>query len=261
MNSTSSTPLDGMIFGFCTVLGVIVTAACLYRVRRSPTIANKCITFAFGICTVGVFFAIPAISHWVEELTGVDNLPKLTAHICAIAWCASLQLTMVDIAYDPHYLRTAIYQRATVAAAVLLVMIPLWLNANLPGTEFTTAFASHVPIRIYLLVYLGYVFITCAELAFMCTKSATFNWPGRPWSSIGYGSSAIAAVFGIGYTISKGGFLIALTTGSAWSLKVEEKLSPALSGLAIVFLFIGLTLPVFGVLLRKIRRKPAPAPK
>lgn len=259
MNSTSSTPLDGMIFGFCTVLGIAVTAACLYRARRSPTVANRCICFAFGICTVGVFFAIPAIATRVEELTGVDNLPKLTAHICAIAWCASLQLTMVDIAYDPEYLRTAIYQRATVAVAVLLVMIPLWLNANLPGTDFTTAFASHVPIRIYLLVYLGYVFVTCCELAFMCAKSATLNWPGRPWSSVGYGSSAIAAVFGIGYAISKGGYLIAFTTGSSWSLKVEEKLSPALSGLAIVFLFIGLTLPVFGALYKKARRRLASA--
>ncbi len=252
-STTSSTPLDGLIFGICTALGLVVTAACFYRVRRAPTVANKCITFAFGICTVGVAFAIPVISDWVEELTGVDNLPKLTAHICAIAWCASLQLTMVDIAYDPSYLRTAIYQRATVAAAVLLVMIPLWLNANIPGTDFTTAFADHVPIRIYLLVYLGYVFLTCCELAFMCAKSATLNWPGRPWSSVGYGSSAIAAVFGIGYALSKGGYLIAFTAGSPWSLKTEEKLSPALSGLAIVFLFVGLTLPVFGALWRKAR--------
>ncbi|MFE9412301.1 hypothetical protein ACFYN0_26435 [Streptomyces sp. NPDC006704] len=254
MNSTTSTPLDGLIFGFCTALGVIVTAACIYRARRKPTVANRCITFAFGICTIGVAFAIPVVANAVEDLTGVSNLPKLTAHICAIAWCASLQLTMVDIAYDPEYLRTAIYQRATIAIAVVLVMIPLWLKANIPGTQFTTEFANQVPIRIYLLVYLGYVFLTCCELAFMCTKSATLNWPGRPWSTCGYGASAIAALFGIGYTASKGGYLIAYTVGSPWSLKLEEKLSPALSGLAIVFLFIGLTLPVGKALIEKARR-------
>ncbi|OEJ22097.1 hypothetical protein AR457_40120 [Streptomyces agglomeratus] len=256
MNSTSSsTPLDGLIFGVCAVLGAVVTAACLYRARTTPTVANRCITTAFGICTVGVAFAIPAVASWAEELTGVDNVAKLIAHICAILWCASLQLTMVDIAYDPEYLRTAIYQRATVASIVLLVMIPLWLKANTPGVEFTTAFAANVPVRVYLLVYLGYVFLTCCELAFMCGKSATLNWPERPWSSFGYGSSAAAAVAGIGYTASKGGYLLAYTAGSPWSLGVEERLSPSLSGIAIVFLFIGLTLPVFGLAFRKVRRR------
>ncbi|WP_331731577.1 hypothetical protein [Streptomyces sp. NBC_00073] len=256
MNSTSSsTPLDGLIFGVCAVLGAVVTAACLYRARTTPTVANRCITYAFGICTFGVAFAIPAVASWAEELTGVDNVAKLVAHICAILWCTSLQLTMVDIAYDPEYLRTAIYQRATMAFVVLLVMIPLWLKANAGDVEFTTAFAANVPIRVYLLVYLGYVFLTCCELAFMCGKSATLNWPERPWSSFGYGSSAAAAVAGIGYTASKGGYLLAYTAGTPWSLRLEERLSPALSGISIVLLFIGLTLPVFGLAFRTVRRR------
>ncbi|MEU9254547.1 hypothetical protein AB0D66_22190 [Streptomyces sp. NPDC048270] len=236
---------------------MVVTAACMYRARKSPTVANRCISYAFGICTVGVAFAVPAIASWAEQLTGVDSIAKLIAHICAVLWCASLQLTMVDIAYDPEYLKTAIYQRASVASVVLLVMIPLWLKANAAGVEFTTAHAANVPVRVYLLVYLGYVFVTCCELAFMCGKSATLNWPERPWSTVGYGSSAAAAVAGIGYTASKGGYLLAHTVGSPWSLRLEEKLSPALSGVAIVFLFLGLTLPVFGVLLRKARRRLA----
>ncbi|MFE9121438.1 hypothetical protein [Streptomyces sp. NPDC007172] len=199
-------------------------------------------------------FAIPTVASWVEDLTGIDNVGKLIAHICAILWCASLQLTMVDIAYDPAYLRTALYQRATVASAVLVVMVPLWLKANTEGVEFTTAFAANVPVRVYLLVYLGYVFLTCCELAFMCGKSATLNWPERPWSSFGYGASAAAAVAGIGYTASKGGYLLAYTAGRPWSLALEERLSPLLSGVAIVLLFIGLTLPIFGVAMRKVRR-------
>lgn len=232
-----------------------MTVACLYRARTTPTVANRCITTAFGICTVGVAFAIPAVASWAEGLTGIDNVAKLIAHMCAILWCASLQLTMVDIAYDPEYLRTAIYQRATVASVVLLVMIPLWLKANASGVEFTTAFAANVPVRVYLLVYLGYVFLTCCELAFMCGKSATLNWPERPWSSFGYGSSAAAAVAGIGYTASKGGYLLAYTAGTPWSLRLEERLSPSLSGIAIVLLFIGLTLPVFGTAFRTVRRR------
>ncbi|MFE3558372.1 hypothetical protein ACFXKW_26450 [Streptomyces sp. NPDC059193] len=253
--ASSSTPLDGLIFGVCAALGAVVTVACLYRARLTPTVANRCITTAFAICTVGVFFAVPAVASWAQELTGVDNIAKLVAHICAILWCTSLQITMVDIAYDPEYLKTAIFQRATVALVVLLVMVPLWLKANAAGVEFTTAFAANVPVRVYLLVYLGYVFVTCCELAFMCGKSATLNWPERPWSTFGYGASAAAAVAGIGYTASKGGYLLAYTVGSPWSLTLEERLSPALSGVAIIFLFIGLTLPVFGLAFRKVRRR------
>ncbi|MFD7835513.1 hypothetical protein [Streptomyces sp. NPDC059761] len=254
MDSTS-TPLDGIIFGSCAALGVVVTALCAYRAQRKSTVANWCISFAFGICTVGVFFAIPSIAQWAESVTGIDNIAKLVAHICAILWCVFLQLAMVDIAYAPAFLRVAIARRAFVALAVLAAMIPMWLSANQPGIDFTTAFASNVPVRIYLITYLFYVFFTCSELAFMCGKSATYNWPGRPWSSFGYASSAVAAVLGILYAASRGGYLIAYTMETPWSLHLEEKMSPALAGLAVIFLFLGLTLPLIGTLIREYRRR------
>ncbi|MGW7100308.1 hypothetical protein [Streptomyces sp. NPDC054838] len=256
MDSTS-TPLDGVIFGFCAALGVVVTALCAYRARRKPTVVNWCISFAFGICTVGVFFAVPSVAKWAENITGVENIAKLVAHICAILWCVFLQLAMVDIAYAPTYLRVAIARRAFVAVAVLAAMVPLWLSANAPNVDFTTAFASNVPVRVYLITYLFYVFFTCSELAFMCGKSALQNWPGRPWSTFGYAASAVAAAMGLGYAASRGGYLIAYTVGTPWSLQVEEKLSPALAGVAVIFLFLGLTLPLIGTLIHEWRRKSA----
>lgn len=254
MNS-SSTPYDGFIFGTCAALGVFVTALCVYRAHRKPTLATWCITLAFGICTLGVTFAIPAIASWTESITGVDNIAKLIAHICAMLWCVNLQLAMVDIAYSPAYLRVAVARRLFVASAALAAMIPVWFNANRPGLDFTTAFAEDPAVRIYLLIYLIYTFFTCAELAFMCAKSATYNWPGRPWSSFGYGSSAIAAVFGLAYSASRGGYLIAYTTGDPWSLGAEERISPLLAGVAIVFLFFGLTLPLVGTLVKNWRNR------
>ncbi|MFI9585968.1 hypothetical protein ACIHCQ_29940 [Streptomyces sp. NPDC052236] len=50
------------------------------------------------------------------------------------------------------------------------------------------------------------------------------------------------------------GDLLAYAAGSPSSLRLEERLSPALSGIAIFF-FIGLTLPVFGLAFRKVRRR------
>lgn len=253
--SDTSTPLDGIIFGTCAALGVAVTALCFYRARRRSTVATWCITFAFAVCTVGVFFAIPAVATWTEEITGVDNIAKLIAHTCAILWSVNLQLAMVDIAYAPAYLRIAVARRLFVAAFVLGAMVPVWFSANESGLDFTTEFAENSSVRIYLLLYLFYTFFTSAELAFMCAKSATYNWPGRPWSSFGYGSSAIAATFGIAYTLSRGGYLIAYTVGSPWSLDTEEKLSPALAGISVIFLFLGLTLPLVGTLIRQRRQR------
>jgi hypothetical protein len=253
--NSSSTPLDGVIFGSCAALGVVVTSLCIYRARKNPAVANWCISVAFGICTVGVFFAVPAVAGWAETVTGVDNIAKLIAHICAILWCASLQLAMVDIAYAPDYLRVAVARRGFVAVATLATMIPIWLSANAPGVDFTTEFAKDTQVRIYLLIYLFYTFFTCAELAFMCYKSAVSSWPERPWSCFGYAASSVAAVFGIGYTASRGGYLIAYTVGRPWALSLEEKLSPALAGVAILFLFVGLTFPFIGTLIRKWRQR------
>lgn len=253
--SDTSTPYDGVIFGTCAVIGVMVTALCFYRARRKPTVATWCITIAFAICTVGVVFAIPSVARWTEEVTGIDNLGKLIAHVCAILWCANIQLAMVDIAYAPTYLRVAVARRVFVATGVLSAMIPIWFTANKPDIDFTTAFAEDSAVRIYLIIYLLYVFFTCAELAFMCAKSATHNWPGRPWSTFGYGSSAMAAVFGLAYSISRGGYLVAYTAGNAWSLEMEEKVSPMLAGLAVIFVFFGLTLPLIGTLLRGWRNR------
>ncbi|GAA0406305.1 hypothetical protein [Streptomyces luteireticuli] len=259
--TASSTPWDGVIFGSVTLLGAVVTTLCLIRARRTPTVANRSITAAFGICTLGVFFAVPAIAQAAADITGIDNIAKLIAHICAVLWSAGLQFTMVDIAYGPYGLRTRLYQRATFAGAILMAMIPLWLSANGPGVEFTTAHAHDVKVRIYLLLYLVYVFATCTELTFQCALASRDNWPERPWSSFGYGSSTIAAIFGMGYAASKASYLVAYTMGSPWELRVEERLSPLLSGISILFLFVGLTLPVFGWLLRKILKRPEPAPR
>ncbi|MEU7147007.1 hypothetical protein AB0B15_03045 [Streptomyces sp. NPDC045456] len=247
MNSTA-TPLDGAIFGSVTALGAIVTALCYYRARRAPTVTNRAITFAFAVCTIGVFFAIPAIAEATEDITGVDNLAKLIAHICAILWSLSLQICMVDIAYSKDYLRRAIYQRIVLAVAVLAVMVPVWLSANRPGVQFITAQADSAQVRVYLLLYLGYTFFTSCELAFMCAKSARGTYPPLSGVVLGFSFSTVAALLGVAYTISRGGYLIAYTMGSAWDLKLEEKVSPALAGLSIIFLFVGLTMPAIRML-------------
>ncbi|MFE9707537.1 hypothetical protein [Streptomyces sp. NPDC005930] len=250
--------MDGMIFGSCTVAGVIVTALCTRRALHRPRVFTWLIAVAFAVCTVGVLFAVPAVARTAEDVTGLDNAGKLVAHICAILWCAALQITMVDLAYRPEYLRTAMYQRIVAAVVELAVMVPLFLATNGEDIEFTTAYADHTSVAAYLLVYLSYVLVTCGELAFMCGRTARRSRATRPWTAAGFALCTLAAVLGVGYTVSKGSYIVLCTLGSPWSLDVEEAVSPALSGLAVLFLFAGLTMPMLGGMLRRLReREPA----
>lgn len=246
--------VDGIVFGTCTVAGLLVTALCSWRAVGNPRVSTWSIAIAFGVCTLGVFFAVPMVAQAAEDVTGVVNVGKLVAHICAILWCTALQITMVDLTYRPEYLRAAIFQRIFAALVELAIMVPLFLATNAPSIEFTTSYVHHGSVAAYLIIYLSYVLVTCGELAFMCGRTAARNWGIRPWSGAGYALSSMAATLGVAYTMSKGSYILFYTLGNAWPLDVEEALSPTLSGLAVLFLFVGLTLPMVGALRERLRR-------
>ncbi|MFA3877860.1 hypothetical protein ABS735_30065 [Streptomyces sp. MMCC 100] len=103
----------------------------------------------------------------------------------------------------------------------------------------------------YLLIYLSYVLVTCGELVFMCARTARRSWTTRPWTGAGFAVCAVAAALGVGYTMSKGSHIVFSALGNHWPLDAEEAVSPALSGLAVLFLFAGLTMPMLGGLRRR----------
>jgi hypothetical protein len=237
------------------VVGLIVTALCTRRALGNPRVSTWSIAIAFSVCTVGVLFAVPVVAQAAEDASGVPNVGKLVAHICAILWCAALQMTMVDLAYRPEYLRAAMLQRTFAAGVELAIIIPLFLVTNSPGIEFTTAYVGDARVAAYLLIYLSYVLITCGELAFMCVRTAQRSWGVRPWSGAGFTLSSMAATLGVAYTMSKGSYILFYILGNPWPLDVEESVSPALSGMAVILLFAGLTLPMVGALLERRRQR------
>ncbi|MBK3584717.1 hypothetical protein ACFV6B_04100 [Streptomyces microflavus] len=249
--------MDGIVFGTCTVAGVLVTALCTRRALGNPRVSTWSIAIAFGVCTVGVLFAVPVVAAVAEDATGITNVGKLVAHVCAILWCGALQVTMVDLAYRPEFLKSAMFQRGFAAIVELAIMVPLFLATNRPGIEFTTAHVDDPKIAAYLLIYLSYVLITCGELSFMCGRTARRNWGIRPWSGAGFALSSMAAALGMAYAFCKGSYIIFFTLDDPWPLKIEEIVSPALSGMAVLFLFAGLTLPMVGALRQRLRQKKA----
>ncbi|MDH2391619.1 hypothetical protein QCN29_23130 [Streptomyces sp. HNM0663] len=249
--------VDGIVFGTCTVAGLLVTALCTRRALGNARVSTWAIALAFGVCTLGVLCAVPAVADALQDVTGLHNAGKLVAHICAVLWCAFLQITMVDLAYRPEYLKAAMFQRGFAAAVELAILVPLFVATNRPDVEFTTEYVDDPKVAAYLLIYLSYVLVTCAELAFMCGRTARRNWGIRPWSSAGFALSSVSAAFGLAYAFSKGSYIIFYTLDSPWALKAEEVVSPTLSGLAVLFLFSGLTLPMVGTLRERLRQKKA----
>ncbi|MFI5792375.1 hypothetical protein [Streptomyces sp. NPDC051677] len=244
--------MDGIVFGLCTLFGLAGTAlsgreAWRQRTRNEYRIARFTRAAAFGVCTLGVALAVPSIEDLVESATGMNNAAKLGAHICAVLWCGSLQLMLVDWSYNQEVLKASLYARVAFAVCVLAAMLPLFVNTTSEGMEFTTEYASVPGVTVYLMVYLSYVAITCGEIAFLCSGMALIaRRGGHSWSTRGLALSTVSALLGVAYAASKGSYLVTHYLRHPWSLDIEEIVSPVLAGLAVITLITGLTMAMVG---------------
>lgn len=240
--------MDGIVFGLCTLFGLVGTVlsareAWRQRDRNDYRIARAARTIAFGVCTLGVLLAVPA----VESMTGMANAAKIGAHVCAVLWCGSLQLMLVDWSYNREVLTASLYARVAFAFVVLAAMLPLFIATTDESIEFTTAHAATPGVTVYLMVYLAYVAVTCGEIVFLCSGMAlAARRGGHTWTARGLTTSAIAALLGVAYALSKGSYLVTRYLGHPWPLEVEEIVSPVLAGLAVVALITGLTMSMVG---------------
>ena len=244
--------MDGLVFGLCALIGLVGTVlsareAWRQRDRSDYRVARFTRAVAIGICTVGVTLAIPAIEDVIESATGMNNAAKLGAHICAVVWCGSLQLMLVDWSYNHEVLKASLYARVAFAVCVLAAMLPLFVGTTDETVEFTTDFATVPGVTVYLMVYLGYVAITCGEIAFLCTgMTLVARRAGHAWTARGLALSSISALLGVAYAASKGSYLVTHYLGHPWPLRYEEIISPLLAGLAVISLITGLTMAMVG---------------
>ncbi|GAA3304673.1 hypothetical protein [Streptomyces cinereospinus] len=254
--------MDGIVFGLCALFGIAGTVlsareAWRQRTRNEYRIARFARAAAFAVCTIGVILAVPPVADLAESVTGMNNAAKLGAHICAVLWCGSLQLMLVDWSYNHEVLRASLYARIAFAVCVLAAMLPLFVGTTDESIKFTTEYATAPGVTVYLMIYLAYVAITCGEIAFLCSGMAlSAKRTGHTWTARGLAMSAVAAVLGVAYAASKGSYLVTHYLGHPWPLRAEEIVSPALAGLAVVALITGLTMAMVG---RRLSSRKAPA--
>jgi hypothetical protein len=154
---------------------------------------------------------------------------------------------LVDWSYNDEVLKASLYARVAFAVCVLAAMLPLFVGTTDETVEFTTEFATVPGVTVYLMVYLGYVAITCGEIAFLCTgMTLVARRAGHAWTARGLALSSISAVLGVTYAASKGSYLVTHYLGHPWPLRYEEIVSPLLAGLAVIALITGLTMAMVG---------------
>ncbi|UUU32025.1 hypothetical protein JIX56_20110 [Streptomyces sp. CA-210063] len=197
-----------------------------------------------AVCFLGSALSVPAVADWCAEVTRIDNIAKLVAHLCAVGFIAGLQIMVADWTYGREFVGTAMRVRLLIVALVEVLLTVLFLRSNRPGIEFTTDFADHRNVTGYLLVYLAFGAYGALETCAFCFAMAR-ALPNRPSHAktlrTGLLLVSVGAAATVGYTISKGGYLLANLAGNPWPLGVEKALSSPLAGLSILFILTGLT--------------------
>ncbi|MEV4557164.1 hypothetical protein AB0K51_09215 [Kitasatospora sp. NPDC049285] len=201
---------------------------------------------ALAVCFLGSLIAIPAVADTFNELTGVAGGAKLLAHLGAVAFCASLQIMIVDWVYEKPYIPSGVWARFTLVAIIAVALTLQFRTANDSGREFTTDNADNPQIVAYLLTYLAFAALAGLEIAVLSAGLAVHSWRERRTASYGLTLVALGGASCVAYSISKGGYLIAVQLSHPWRLSTEKAISSPMAGLYILFVVIGLCVSLAG---------------
>ncbi|GAA0695372.1 hypothetical protein GCM10010193_57650 [Kitasatospora atroaurantiaca] len=251
--------MDGLIFGVCSLATAIGAAICFryaYRLRDQPTyrVARWSRALAVVVCFIGSLTAVPVVADVFNRATGVGNGAKLVAHLCAVLFCACLQIMIVDWMYEKPYVSSGVWARVVLVASVVTALTFQFRTANDPGLPFTTDSAHNLPIVAYLLTYLGFLAIAGLEISVLSAGMAVHSWRDRQMAAVGLTLVALGGASCVAYSISKGGYLIAVQVSHPWALGTEQAVSSPLAGVGVLFVVIGLCVTIAGSRRAVVRR-------
>ncbi|GAA1919591.1 hypothetical protein GCM10009753_60300 [Streptantibioticus ferralitis] len=243
--------MDGPIYGACALFMAIASAMCLrlahtrrhqaaYRVARRARVSASLSGFVVSLLT------IPKVADAADALAGYDDLSTLMACLAAVIFCASLQIMIVDWTYSRAHVNGGVTLRIGMACAVIALLVWEFCRTDSNATDLTTAYAANIAVRQYLLTYFAFVAIAGSEVSVFCIRLARAAWNQRRAAATGLAFSAAGGAFCVAHAISRGGYLIAFRTGHAWPLAMDDSISPALAGLSLVCMAVGLILATTG---------------
>jgi hypothetical protein len=236
--------VTGLIFGLCALLttinaGLFLRVAHRHRCQAQYRLARRARVAASLACCVGSLIAIPSVGAILDDLTGRDLSP-LISDLAAVAFCASLQVMIVDWTHVCPYITQGVRIRLVTMCLVMAALITEFQATDRDHLPISTVYAGDGDVTAYLMTYVAFAAVAGLEIAMVSTGLAVAAWRRRRNSAAGLAIAAFGGICGFAFAISRGSYLVAYWTGHAWSQSTEARISPVLAGLFIACIAIGL---------------------
>ncbi|MEH1124808.1 MAB_1171c family putative transporter [Micromonospora sp. CPCC 206061] len=211
-----------------------------------------------GLVFLGAAFlsAAPVVYQNIDDLLGLPNVMRLVAHICIVAFAASIALMLLYWSYSqseatPRARRRLVgYSAATVLMTVLFVAAPV----DEERVDWTVYYGHEPIVAIYLIVYLLSFGAAMLEIARLSHRYAPLV---HSVMRVSLRFDFVGACFGLAYCLYKAVYIAALAVGAPgrW-FGPEDLISPLLAVPGALLVIIGLTMPAWGpsILARRQRR-------
>ncbi len=239
------------------VILVLLGAAFLARLRtviRAPrNRTNQAVCVLLLLLEAAFALGSDTIPAHLPLLSTRPSLAGLVQHCCLVGAGLAGQLLMLWlVGADPRTVPPAIRSRVIVAAVTMSALIALYCSAPIGnvGFDFVSAYGTDPRVCAYLLVFLAYLAILLCGLAW---STNVYSRHARNRSlRFGLRATALSAVVGVGYTVHKAGYTIAVFchVNLPWS---ESLVSTSLAGVSVVVLLFGVLLALAGSRLPVLR--------
>lgn len=239
--------MDGPIFSACALLTALTSALCLYTTlqrRHKPEyrLARRARAIASLSAFIGSLLAIPTVADVVDQVAKCNELATLASDLAAVVFGAGLQVMVVDWRHPRERVNASVTKRMAATSAVIALLLWEFHRIDTTHVDLSTVYARDHQVTVYLLTYLAFSAVAALEVSTISALLARRTWLRGHASALGLSICAAGGAFGLAYAMSRSSYLIAVHAGHAWPLSVENVVSPALAGLAIGCVTIGLSL-------------------
>lgn len=244
--------MKDIVFPVCAVLSwtaLLYKAWNARRTSRAPALVSLLVLFAL----LGTSFtlATPAVAQAFDQLAGVPNLAALCIHSTVIAFCATVQVTILYWAHPPAQAWPKARWRLLTIGLVLPIMATLFVVADTKERvpNFFQQYTHQPLVAAYATLYLITLIAAHVGLAQLGLRYAKLA--DQPWLRRGLRILTGAAATSLLHCAVRIADVVAAQVGidaSPWAILV-----PIFVGTSVFLGFIGVTVPVWGPRLSNLR--------
>jgi hypothetical protein len=226
----------GYAVGALTSWGMVLFG--LYRLwqARGADRGRAALTGAFFFSAVGQMVEVSAVADHLNALSGIANLNRLTAYVCATGIGVS-EAVLVLYWVPPEQARNKLPRRLAFYALCIagyLVTFTIGNHAAAPH-HFTVEHAASPPVAVFLFIYVAVQISYLGDVARVAWRVSHVTQ--QPAIRIGLRLVATGGAIGCAEALNKATFTLATIAGAHPT--GEEAIAATLDGVASLFLLSG----------------------